>query len=170
MIVHVSIPSSRPRETAELLAKLVGGAAIPFPPIPGGWVAVPQDGSGQTIEVYPLGTVARPGVGEPDPSVTTPPFRTKPWEVQIGQDPLQGMASAHHLALATKLSREEVLRLGEERGLRAVACERGGIFGVVELWIENQFLVEVVTEPELERYLAFMKRPETAHARFGGKP
>lgn len=167
MIVHASIPSTRPREVAELIAKIIDGEAIAFPPVPGAWVAIPRDGSGNTVEVYPLGTVARPGVGSPDPSLDVPGPGTKPWETQLHRDPGQKMEGASHVALGTRKTLEEIVRLGEEMGFRTVPCERGGIFGLIEVWIENKFLIEVVTEPELKRYLAFWRDPETAKKRFG---
>jgi hypothetical protein len=167
MIVHVSIPSTRPQEVAEFVAKIIDGEAIAFPPVPGAWVAVPRDGSGNTVEVYPLGTVARPGIGSPDPSLNIPGPGTKPWETQLHREPGQKMEGASHLALSTRKSREEILRLGEAMGFRTVPCERGGIFGVIEVWIENLYLIEVITEPELKRYLDFMARPEIVKKRFG---
>jgi hypothetical protein len=167
MIIHTSIPSTQPKEISQFLAKLIDGEAFPFPPVPGAWVAVPRDGSGNTIEVYPLGTVARPGIGDPDPAMNSAGPGTKPWEVQLTHDPNQTLTSGHHLALYTKKDKEEILRLGNEMGFRTIACERAGIFGVIELWIENQFMVELITEPEMKRYLAFMKQTENARQRFG---
>ena len=169
MIIHTSIPSTRPEQIAGFLARLIDGVAIPFPPVPGAWVTIPGDGSGQTIEVYPLGTVGLPGKGAVDPAVEVPFPRTKPWELQLSHDPRQAMESGHHLALGTRRTREEVLRLGEEMGFRTIACERAGIFELIEVWIENRFLVEVITEPEQKRYRAFwsgvLERRQFAPAR-----
>jgi hypothetical protein len=51
-------------------------------------------------------------------------------------------------------------------GFRTIACERGGFFGVIEVWIENKYLIELITEPELKRYLAFMQQPAAVQRRF----
>jgi hypothetical protein len=52
-------------------------------------------------------------------------------------------------------------------GFRTIVCERAGIFGVIELWIENQFMIELITEPEMKRYLSFMGQTEIVRKRFG---
>ena len=85
----------------------------------------------------------------------------------MSHDPKQTMVSGHHLALYTKKDQEEIFRLGKEMGFRTIACERAEIFGVIELWIENQFMVELITEPEMKRYLSFMNRTENVRKRFG---
>lgn len=154
MIIHASIPSSNPQASAQLISKIIDGHATPFPPIPGSWVAVPLDGSGNTIEIYPLGTVATPG----------------PNEVKLIQSLNKSMASAHHLAIATKMSKEEILQLANKEGIKAMVCERAGIFEVVEVWIENQLLIEVITEPQLKRYQDFWsQRADQIKIQMGNK-
>lgn len=59
----------------------------------------------------------------------------------------------------------KALDLVRPYGWRAVTCDRGGVFDLVEVWIENRFLVEVLPPRGLERYLAFYN-PETAGRMF----
>lgn len=56
--------------------------------------------------------------------------------------------------------------MASKAGLRAVKCERGGVFGVVEVWLENTFLLEVLSEPEFARYRDFMN-PAACATMFG---
>jgi hypothetical protein len=50
-----------------------------------------------------------------------------------------------------------------------VHCERGGVFDLVELWIENRALVEVLPPEGADRYRAFYV-PEVAGRMFAGPP
>jgi hypothetical protein len=54
-----------------------------------------------------------------------------------------------HLAIATELSVDDILAIGAREGWRAVPCSRGGVFDVVELWLENGLMFEVLT-PEMQ--------------------
>jgi hypothetical protein len=92
-----------------------------------------------------------------------------PWEVQIRQDGSAQGASGFHVAITSAMSAEEIVAIGKAEGWRAVPCDRGGVFDVVELWIEGRFLVEVMPRAGLHRYLAFYN-PEVAGAMFGSAP
>jgi hypothetical protein len=89
-----------------------------------------------------------------------------PWEDQIFPDGQQVRATAFHCALTTQLDPERVLALAKVRGWRALSCERGGVFGVVEVWIDNVVLVEVLAGSEVTRYRQFMN-PEGCATMFG---
>lgn len=166
MIAHVSIPARDPRQTALLLASLIDGEAFNFPVVPGAWIAVAGDGSGLAVEVYPETMAHHPGVGDPDPELAPNGPQTMPWEDQIFSDGPQIRASAFHFALASPLAEEEILKLAHGAGLRALKCERGGVFGVVEVWLENAILLEVLTAQEVRRYKGFMN-PAACAAMFG---
>lgn len=166
MIAHVSIPSRDPRATSRLLAALIGGESFDFPVVPGATIAVAGDGSGLAIEVYPDGMAHHPGTGEVDTSVAPSGPQTLPWEDQIYPDVPQLRASAFHLALSSPLTDAQILQLAHDAGFRALKCERGGVFGLVEVWLDNTILVEVLSEPELARYRSFMN-PAGCAAMFG---
>jgi hypothetical protein len=136
MIFHASIPADRPEHVADVLAELWKGEAFRFPPIPGAYVAMAGDERGSTIEVYPRTMVIAPGDGD---------AMCKP-QVAASKEAL----SCFHMAIATPLSADEVIAIGQREGWRAVRCNRGGFFDVIELWIENCLLVEVMTE-EMQR-------------------
>jgi hypothetical protein len=166
MIAHVSIPSRDPRATALLLAALIEGEAFAFPVVPDAWIAVARDGSGLAVEVYPATMAHHPGRGEVDPGVQPAGPVPMPWEDQIYPDGDQLRPAAFHFAVSTTLSDEQVLALARAAGLRAIKCERGGVFGVVEVWLDNAILVEVLDRREAERYRAFMN-PGQCAAMFG---
>src|SRR5260370_40012952 len=60
MIHHLSIAARDPKEAAGVLAELMGGKAVPFPPNPGSFFALQLDDHGSGVEVYPSGTELEP--------------------------------------------------------------------------------------------------------------
>ncbi len=140
MLIHASIPAQSPALVARALATLLGGQAIPFPPWPGAFVAMAGDARGTTIEVYPADSVIAPGDG----TSMARPLKTD-----------QAAAlSGFHLALATPRTQEQVTALARDLGWRAVRCSRGGRFDVIELWVENAVLIEVMTREMYARYVS----------------
>lgn len=137
MIFHASIPANDPKHVAHVLAELWDGFAAPFSPFPDAWMAVAGDDRGSIIEVYPSDQVITPGGGHEE-------------SVSYGANTLKRpQYSAFHMAIATKLSAEDVIAIGEREGWRAVPCSRGGVFDVVELRLENGMMFEVLT-PEMQ--------------------
>lgn len=166
MIAHVSIPSAQPRATALLLAALIDGEAFSFPVVNGAWIAVARDGSGLAVEVYPEGMAHHPGSGDANPALPPQGPQAMPWEDQIYVDGMHLRPSAFHFAMVTPLDDAQVLKIAKAAGLRAVACDRGGVFGVVEVWLDNLILVEVLNRRESERYRSFMN-PAGCASMFG---
>ena len=156
MIAHVSIPARDPRRTAMLLAHLIDGESFDFPVVPGARIAVANDGSGLAIEVYPDGMTHHPGVGQPNPDHAPVGVAAMPWEDQVSGDDTQLRPTAFHMALVSRLGDETVIKLADQAGFRAVKCDRAGVFRLVELWLDNALLVEVLNPAEAERYRQFM--------------
>lgn len=140
MIFHASIPADDPRHVAGVLAEIFGGEALPFPPWPGAFVALAGDARNTTIEVYPRDAVLQPGEGEE--------------MCQPGKDTEARRYSCIHLAVATALSVEQVLAIGAREGWRALRLNRGGLFDVIEFWVENSLMIEVMTAEMQAQYLA----------------
>jgi hypothetical protein len=141
MIFHASIDADDPRRVAHILAEILGGRAAPLEVFDeGAWVAVARDGFGTMIEVYPRGTELHPAPAGLD---------------AYGLAGMPHGNGAFHLALGTDLSAAEVYAVGVREGWSVKHCRRGNEFGVIELWIENRLMVEVMT-PEMQReYLAW---------------
>lgn len=131
MIFHASIPADQPERVASVLAEVWGGEAFRFPPWPGACVAMAGDERNSTIEVYPRAQTITPGEGDG-------PGRP-------GLDPAPGRFGCFHLAIATARQADEILAIGAREGWRTVRCSRGGVFEVIELWLENSLMVEVLT-------------------------
>ncbi|RKR37099.1 hypothetical protein B0G82_5164 [Paraburkholderia sp. BL17N1] len=141
MLFHASIPAHNPEHVARVIAELWGGFHAPFPSFPDSWMAIAGDDRGSIIETYPNDRVLSPG-GEQGSFVAEAGTASR--------------YSAFHIAIASKLSPEEVLAIGDREGWRAVRCTRGhDFFDVIELWIENVLLIEVLTEEMQKQYLAF---------------
>jgi len=137
MLFHVSIAADDPKRTAEMIAELWRGRAYPFPPVAkGSWVAMAGDDRNSTIECYPRGTVLFEGEGENEPEARN-----------LGEAAPRNGAS--HAAIATPLSLDEVKAIAARYGVSAKLLSRGGIFHVIELWVDGAFLFEVLT-PEYQ--------------------
>jgi hypothetical protein len=164
MIAHFSIPARDPQRTAEVFGRIIDGAVMPFPVVEGAWVAIARDGSGLGVEVVPAATAHHMGQGEAGTAIGGPVVM--PWETQIRQDGDDRGPSGFHVAMTSRLSAEEIIALGEAQGWRAVHCDRGGVFDLVELWVDNRSLVEVLPPEGARRYLAFYT-PQVAGQMFG---
>jgi hypothetical protein len=166
MIAHMSVPSANPKQTAHFFAAVIDGLVFDFPVVAGAAVAVARDGSGAAIEVYPPGMTHHLGTGQVDPTAMPKGPAMMPWEDQIYPEPVDNRPSSFHLAIETKLTRSEVISRAAKLGWRSLYCDRGGVFGVVEVWIDNRYLVEVLTPEEAVRYRNFMN-PQGCASMFG---
>ncbi len=150
MLFHASIPADDPEHVARVIAELWRGEVMPFPPHPGAWMAWSGDERGTELEIFPRGQEEFPAAGE----------------VSIRKNPSPSSYSEVHFAMGTRLSFEEVLVIAEREGWMAQRCDRGGLFSIVEFWVENKFLLELMTDAEQKRYVENMK-PEKFRALFG---
>jgi hypothetical protein len=132
MIFHISIAADDPRRTATMLAELWRGEAFPFPMVgKGSWVAHDGDDRRSTIEVYPRDMAIYPteGAGEEryEPVSRHGPF---------------------HAAVATPLGIGAVEEIGRRYGCHTSLCNRGP-FRVIEFWVDNCLMLEMMT-PEMQ--------------------
>lgn len=142
MIFHLSIDANDPRHVAGVLAELLGGEALPFPPVSqGSWVAMAGDERATTVEIYPAGTDLVIGEGDSD---------------AIGLPGETGRLTATHFAMATDRTVDEVLAIAAREGWPAKYRKRGGIFGVIEFWIEGTRMIEVLTPEMQHEYVGAM--------------
>lgn len=139
MIHHVSIPVADPRSAAEVFAELVDGRVSPFKAYDGGWIAWTDDEVGTSVEFFPHGTEMFPPAGE-----GMVEFRHVD-----GARPFV----ATHLTLSVGRSVDEVLDLAARAGWRAKVISRGPN-DVIEFWVENSVMVEVMTPEMTADFLA----------------
>jgi hypothetical protein len=140
MLFHASYPSRDPERAAEVVARLWRGKSFPFPVFPGSFIAMEGDKFGTAIEFVPAGRVMIPGKDEAESEVQR-----------------NGAPSETHLAISSPLTEDEVHQVARENGWLARTCWRGEtLFRVIELWIDNTFLIEVLTPEMQQEYLRFM--------------
>ena len=145
MLFHVSIDAAEPRRVAQVLAELWGGIATPFPAVAdGSWVAFAGDERNTMVEVYPRGTELHEAAGPSD---------------AYGVIRDAGARSSTHIAMATPLDQARVEAIAQREGWPVKYCKRGGAFGVLELWVEGDRMVEVLTPEMQAEYLATMTVP-----------
>ena len=146
MILHASVAADEPKATAETLAKLLGGIALPVGPGEGTWSAIGPEPVGNLVSVLARGSEFHRG-GDHVETRSGAPTRH----------------SGYHMLIDTPLSEEEVLALAKERGCHAHRT-RHGAFDVIEFWIDDCLLIEVVTH-ELGQAYRDMVHSEELRAR-----
>ena len=124
---------------------------MPFPVLPGVFVAMASTTGKPRPEVGPRGHEGAPGADMV--------------ELRLNASP--SPYSEVHLNIHSPLSEAEILAIGEREGWIARACDRGGFFKLVELWLENKFMIEVMSTHEWERYKTLC---HAMTARTGGPP
>ena len=153
MIHHVSIPARDPQHVAEVLAELVRGRSAPFGPLEGAFMAMSGDAHGTMIEVYPeRSTLDIPANDD---------------QVVFGENHAPPKTWPFHVLLSVPLDREEIERIGAREGWRAKTFGRGmhgkpPFFHVVEFWIENRLMIEVVSPSMAGEYESFLTSAQPA--------
>jgi len=150
MIHHISLPARDPARVARVVAELIGGSAQPFRgPFAGGAFMVAQgDAHGTAIEIYPETVALRPGV-DAQPLVFE--------QAAPGEHP-----GAFHALLSVGTTRAEVEAIGAREGWRTrffgrAAPGKPPAFHVIEFWVENRILLEVVTADLVSEYESYMQ-------------
>jgi hypothetical protein len=135
VIFHISIPARNPDLVAGTVARLVGGQHFPFHPVEGARIVLFGDAHGSAIEIYPDNIELDIGTDmlEPRPS-PAPPQRF-----------------SMHAAIATPLSQAEVFAISGQVGWIARECDRGP-FTLLEVWVENRLLLELLTPSSQQDY------------------
>jgi len=153
MIHHLSIAASDPKHVAGVLAEIMGGKAVPFPPNPGSFFALQLDEHGSGVEVYPAGTVLQPG-GADGGSFVKKEAR--------GYGPT-------HFALSVTTDADKVEAIANREGWQCFRCNRGP-FHVIEVWVENESMVEILPPEFAREYLAFTRPDKVATAMAAASP
>ncbi|OAI30677.1 hypothetical protein A1351_07545 [Methylosinus sp. R-45379] len=136
-LVHASIPADDPKTAAEVLADIMGGEALPFPPAGAdAFMAWSKDGAIE-LEIVPRG-------------------RTLHFDDEQGNwrpSSVSSRLSEVHLAIAVAKSAEEVLAIAQAAGWPARRCDRGnGLFQLVEVWVDGCFMIEFMDPGQARRY------------------
>ena len=142
MIHHLSVSAHDPKRVADFFAELFAGVCIDFRPHPGSYMALKADGFGTSVEVYPAGSVLTPN-GAPGAA-----FMHRPVDGP--------QLTPTHFALSVEADIATVQAMAEARGWACHICNRGGNFRVMEVWIENEWLVEILPPAFAAEYLGFV--------------
>jgi hypothetical protein len=137
MIAHASIPADDPEAAAKVLAEIMGGEAVRFPPGgPHAWMAWSGDGEIE-LEVVRRGDVIV-------------------YDEQQGgwrADPAARRHSETHLAICVDRPEAEIIAIAARAGWRARHCERGnGYFQLAEVWVDNVFMLEFLDPAQTKTY------------------
>jgi hypothetical protein len=141
MIHHISIAAHDPLHVALVLAELFQGQAIPFPEHPGSYIALMLDPNGTMVEVHPHGVELRPDLDQP------PHY----------SQPAASLYTAMHAAISVPVSQAQIQAIADREGWQVKHCSRQGAFEVIEFWIENHMLIELLPPSIVSKYLAFMQ-------------
>jgi hypothetical protein len=144
MIHHISIAAHNPLHVSQVLAELLQGQSIPFPDYAESYIALALDAYGTMIEVHPFGTALFPGNKTHESSHLRPNLKSSHY-------------SANHTAISVPVSAETIQAIAEREGWRSIYAHRGAYFDVIEFWVENQLLIELLPPKIIAQYLAFME-------------
>lgn len=165
MINHISIAVNEPERVANFISELWDGSVYPFPPSPNSFIVLANDGRGSAVEVTPNGTILVPGEGLPDENDLN--AETEEFEGKFVQSDLVPRYVATHLNINTKKSIDEVREIAKREGWRVFVANRDhGLFQLIEVWVENTFMLEVMTPEQTERYVE-ITAPEFISKAFG---
>lgn len=155
MINHISIGVQNPEKVAQVIAELWADATvIPFPPCPNSFIVIANDGKGSAVEITPADTVLAPGEGFPPEEGFDAATPTEKYEAKFVKSDFAPQYVATHLNINTPLSEREVKEIGRREGWRVLTANRGeGLFQLIELWLEDRFMVEVMTPEQTARYV-----------------
>ncbi len=145
MIHHISISVTNPLHVAQVLAEVLNGQAFPFFPHPDSYMVFPFDSNGTGIEIYPLTTKLIPGEGDN--------------QCTFVETASSSGFTATHAAISVSSSQEKIELIGKREGWRVLRCNRDSFFDVIEFWLENKVMIELLTPEMAAQYLA-VTQPE----------
>ncbi|BAW97889.1 hypothetical protein NIES970_28520 (plasmid) [[Synechococcus] sp. NIES-970] len=146
MLHHLSLAAHQPARVAKVLAELMHGQFFEFPIHPGAYIAIANDAHGTAIEIFPADVVLIPGDEAVDASK------------QVGD---RSNFTHVHAALSVPISLSTIQEIAAREGWICRFCDRGP-FAVIEFWLENTVLLELLTSDMSDRYLNFMVGDEYA--------
>ena len=139
MIHHYSIAVSNTKKVADILSRLFEGSVSEFSPYKNSYMVWLGDEYGTAIEVYPDGTEIIPD--------------TENGQTKFMHNTTHSGFTTTHAAISIKRTKEEIYTFAKESGWRALELSRGE-FNVIEFWIENKVMIELLTPDMAEDYLA----------------
>lgn len=127
MLHHVSFNARHPKMVAETLAEMLKARVVrpPSPPFPeDSWYVCLGDEQGSQVEIMPWGHTHDPN---------------RPMD--LGTNPEMPAHSGVHFLIGSERSPEELQAIAARVGWRAKPVDTG-LFKLLKIWVENEFLVE----------------------------
>ncbi len=138
MLHHISVAVNNPLHVAQVLAEVLNGRCFPFPIHAGSYITIVEDGFGTAIEFYPIDVQLTPdGI-----------------EVGFSSGNLPQVFSSVHAAFSVSASQIQIEAIANREGWLVRHCDRGP-FQVIELWVENRFMLEMLPPEMAQTYLEF---------------
>jgi hypothetical protein len=100
-----------------------------------------MDEFGTAIEVLPMGTEL---ALEEDSD-----------QVQFIQTQAMSRLTATHAAISVPVSQARIEQIAAREGWQSRLCDRDGFFEVIEFWVENRLMLELLTPALASKYLEF---------------
>jgi hypothetical protein len=144
MILHLSLPALDPQVTAKTLAELVGGIHKPLSWCKNGYMVFTHSEFAIGIEVLPYQTVFMPGSSTNEPLI----MRSASKEPQY---------DCVHFLLVIDNSYEHIFKVAGKAGWRAIFKRSLGAIDMVELWVENRFMIEVILKQHQQTTIDALK-------------
>jgi len=136
MIAHVSMPADDCEHVARVLAEMTEGQALRFPPGgPTAWNVWSKHNDFQIV-VTPRGHMIVEGERE---------------SVLVDRGGHE-RTSETHFAVGVDRPAADIVAIARAQGWSARVCARADFFDVVEVWVENAYLVEVLDPSQLAAY------------------
>ena len=147
MIHHLSIPARAPLHVAKVLTELFAGTLTGFGPYNNSYIAWMGDAYGSAVEVFPCGTELFPHTGQGQA------------QFRASSNPCAFCAT--HAAISVMRTEQEIYAIAQREGWRAVKLSRGSN-EVIEFWIENSVMLELMTPAMSQDYVHAMQLFRTA--------
>lgn len=138
MIHHLSVPADNPGHVAQVLADLFQGEISRFGPNANSFITWMGDELGSAVEVFPRASELMPDSGN--------------GHARFRQNEQASPYTTTHAAISVSRSKEDILALAAREGWRALELSRGS-FRVIEFWVENRLLLELLTPDMAREYL-----------------
>ncbi|HEY9735505.1 MAG TPA: hypothetical protein V6D06_04455 [Trichocoleus sp.] len=123
-IAPIWIAVDRPKQAAAALAAVFGGQVKPLASLPGAFTVTAGNSADITFEVCPTGSE---------------------WGSTTAGPSGENAFTVSSTALPTPINRQQVEQVAAQEGWAALYCGQVGNWDLVELWIENNLLLELMT-------------------------
>lgn len=149
MLHHISISVDNPLHVAKVLAEIWQGRVAPFAICSGSYIVLKGDEYGSAIELLPSGIE----------------MTLKQQKVVYEQNPHYSKFSSTRVAISVPTSQCEIEKIAMREDWQLTFSLRSQ-YKVIELWIENRFLLELMTTAMSHQYIESMLASHSATKQF----